>query len=141
MTTTTLSLISEVQEFLSRPLHRAWINGKAVESSDEKTFDTYDPGTGERLATVAHMTGGDVDAAVCAAQQAFQESGWAQMPPNERGVMLHRLAYEVEKRLNIIAQIEALEAGKIESQAQGDVENCVSSACLENRFFEAVRLR
>ena len=79
------------------------------------------------LATVPNFSRQDVDAAVAAAQQAFDKSGWATMPPNERGALLHRLADEVERRIPIIGQIEALDAGKIEAQAQGDVANFVAT--------------
>jgi aldehyde dehydrogenase (NAD+) len=73
------------------------------------------------------MTAKDVDAAVAAAQKAFDKSGWATMAPNERGVLLHRLADAVEKRIPIIGQIEALDAGKLEPHAQGDVANFVAT--------------
>jgi aldehyde dehydrogenase (NAD+) len=76
---------------------------------------------------VPHFNERDVDAAVNAAQRAFEKSGWATLPPNERGAILHRLADEVERRTKIIAQIEALDAGKIEAQAQGDVANFVAT--------------
>ena len=69
----------------------------------------------------------DVDRAVQAAAEAFAHSGWAQLAPNERGVLLHRLADAVEKRKPIIAQIEALDAGKILAQAEGDVQNFVDT--------------
>ena len=49
------------------------------------------------------------------------------MAPNERGVLLHRLADEVEKRKAIIGQIEALDAGKIAAFAEGDVQNFVDT--------------
>ncbi len=126
-TTATLELLPEVEKFLAAPLQRPWVGGKEVTASDGDTFDTHDPGSGEKLATVSHFSARDVDAAVSAAQKAFEKSGWATLQPNERGAKLHRLADEVERRLNIIAQIEALDAGKIEAQAQGDVGNFVAT--------------
>jgi aldehyde dehydrogenase (NAD+) len=73
------------------------------------------------------MMAKDVDAAVAAAQKSFDTSGWAKLPPNERGAILHRLADEVERRIPIIGQIEALDAGKLEPHAQGDVANFVAT--------------
>jgi aldehyde dehydrogenase (NAD+) len=127
MATATRELLPEVDDFLSNPVLRPLVGGKEAKSSDDDTFETHDPGSGEKLATVPNFTGKDVDAAVAAAQKAFDKSGWATLPPNERGAMLHRLADEVEKRLTIIAQIEALDAGKVEAQAQGDVANFVAT--------------
>jgi aldehyde dehydrogenase (NAD+) len=127
MATATVDLLPEVGKFLDKPLHRPWVGGKETAAGDSATFDTHDPGSGEKLATVPHFNERDVDAAVNAAQRAFEKSGWATLPPNERGAILHRLADEVERRIKIIAQIEALDAGKIEAQAQGDVANFVAT--------------
>jgi aldehyde dehydrogenase (NAD+) len=49
------------------------------------------------------------------------------MTPNERGVLLHRLADTIERHKNILAQIEALDCGKILAQAEGDVQNCIDT--------------
>jgi aldehyde dehydrogenase (NAD+) len=127
MATVALDLLPQVGKFLDKSLQQPLVGGKPMSASDGATFETRDPGTGEELATVPHFTSHDVDTAVAAAQQAFDKSGWATMPPNERGALLHRLADEVERRISIIGQIEALDAGKIEAQAQGDVANFVAT--------------
>jgi acyl-CoA reductase-like NAD-dependent aldehyde dehydrogenase len=126
MATATQELLPEVESFLSNDMQRPWVGGREANAAEGGTFETHDPGSGEKLAVVPNFGARDVDAAVAAAQKAF-DSGWATMPPNERGVLLHRLADEVERRLPIIAQIEALDAGKIEAQAQGDVANFVAT--------------
>jgi acyl-CoA reductase-like NAD-dependent aldehyde dehydrogenase len=127
MATATLDLIPEVGKFLDSELQQPFVGGKATSGSEKGTFETHDPGSGEKLATVPSFTAKDVDAAVAAAQKAFDTSGWATMPPNERGALLHRLADEVERRIPIIGQIEALDAGKLEPHAQGDVANFVAT--------------
>jgi acyl-CoA reductase-like NAD-dependent aldehyde dehydrogenase len=127
MATVMSELLPEVEEFLSKSLLRPLVGGKEVEASEGSTFETHDPGSGEVLATVPNLTAKDVDAAVVAAQKAFDKSGWATLPPNERGALLHRLADAVEKRIPIIGQIEALDAGKLEPHAQGDVANFVAT--------------
>ena len=45
------------------------INGKFEDASGGKTFETYDPRTGEPLMTVAEAQAEDVDRAVKAARQ------------------------------------------------------------------------
>ncbi len=121
------AILPEVAAFLSQGPIKGFVGGQEVESSNGETFATHDPGSGQKLADVFAMQGDDVDRAVEAASQAFKESGWAQLPPNERGVHLHRLADEVERRAPIIAQLEALDCGKILSQAEADVENFVTT--------------
>ena len=120
-------LLPEVTEFLSRPLHQGVLGGEHVASSSGGTFTSYDPGTGEAIAEVCDMTAEDVSRAVEAGAQAFRETDWSRMLPNQRGALLHRLADAVEKRLPIFAQIESLDVGKIYAQACGDVQNFVDT--------------
>ena len=137
------ALLPEVEAFLSKEIHGAVIGGQEMLASNGDTFETHDPGTGEKLATVANMQANDVEHAVAAAQKTFDEADWARLPVNERGVHLMRLADAVEQRKPIIAQIEALDCGKIETQAADDVQNfidtiryfyCVSQTKLEKNL-------
>lgn len=125
--TMTSNLLPEVQEFLATEVHASFVGGKPVQSEDGTTFITSDPGSGERLAEVFDLCPNDVARAVDVAGEAFRKQPWANLPMNERAVLLHRLADEVEKRKSIIGQIEALDAGKIQEQAEGDVQNFVDT--------------
>ncbi|QDU79385.1 Betaine aldehyde dehydrogenase [Polystyrenella longa] len=118
-----VDLLPEVKEFLSRDVHAGFVGGKSMTASNGDTFDVLNPATGEKIATVASLQPDDVAKAVDAAEEAFRNSGWATLQPNERGALLHRLADAVEAKKSIIGQIEALDAGKILGQAEGDVQN------------------
>ena len=121
------SLLPEVTAFLEQPLHKSFINGGWVEASGNQTFDVVDPGQGQKIATVTALQQTDVDAAVDAAVNAFEGSGWARMPVSERSAALHRIADAVEDRKAIFAQIESLDCGKIYAQAVEDVENFIDT--------------
>lgn len=130
MSTTTTSspkLLPEVSVFLDAALHKAFVNGEWVEASGGQTFEVVDPGTGGHIATVAALQKEDVDRAVDAAANAFEGSGWAKMPVNERSAVLHRIADAVEQRKAVFSQIEALDCGKIYSQAEEDVQNFIDT--------------
>lgn len=120
-------ILPEVAEFLSSGPLPAVIGGQSVPAAGGEVFATTDPGSGETLAEVHAVQPDDVDRAVQAAAVAFARSGWARLSPNERGVLLHRLADAVEKRKYIIAQIEALDCGKVYWQAEADVQNFVDT--------------
>ena len=120
-------LLPEVERFLSSAPLAGVVGGKDVAGSSGETMPTLDPGTGEPIAEFCVLSAADVDRAVKAAAEAFRKSGWATMPPNERGAMLHRLADAIEKHKKVIGQIEALDAGKILAQAEGDVENFIAT--------------
>ena len=126
-TATAPRLSPEVEKFLSGAPLKSVVGGKDVAGSSGATMATRDPGTGETIAEFCVLDAADVDAAVKAANHAFKHSGWATLPPNERGVHIHRLADAMEKHKPIIGQIEALDAGKILGQALGDVQNCVDT--------------
>lgn len=127
---------AQVDSFLSQSPLKAYIGGAWVPALDGSTFTTRDPGTGEPIAQVSAMGAKDVDRAVQAATQAFRSSGWAEMSANERGVLLHRLADEVERQKPVLARIEARDAGKILAQAEGDVQNFVDTL----RYFIEISL-
>lgn len=126
-TITSHELLPEVRQFLASGPLKAVIGGREVESCSGETFETRDPGSKTVLAEVHAMQPADVDRAVQAAAEAFRASGWARAPANERGVLLHRLADAVQRRVKVIAQLEALDCGKIYGQAEADVLNLVET--------------
>ena len=134
-------LLPEVERFLNGKTLSGFVGGKEVQSSNGETFTTYDPGSGEKIADVYALQADDVERAIESANKAFRGQDWARLPQNERSVLLHRLADAIEKHKAIIGQIEALDAGKIEAQAQGDVQNCVDTLRYFADLAQHVRLR
>ena len=122
-----IELLPEVAAFLDQSPLGGVIGGKDVMASGGAVFCTRDPGSGQPLAEVAAMQADDVDRAVEAAQQAFDTTGWPRLSPNQRGVLLHRLADAVERRKAILVQIESLDAGKIPAHCEWDVQNFVDT--------------
>lgn len=128
MTTTfknDLQLLPEVKTFLSRDVLPAIVGGREVMAASGATLATIDPGSGQELAEIQDLDASEIDRAVDVANAAFP--AWAKLSLEERSKILLRLADAVEKHKPIIAQIEALDAGKIEAQAQGDVQNFVDT--------------
>ena len=113
----------ELNEFLSAQPLKLYIGGHWSAAGGGKTFETLDPGCGKRLASAAAGDGSDIDRAVQAARKAFQRGGWATLPVNDRAVILHRLADLIEKRVDLISEIESLDVGKPRSQAKADVQH------------------
>ena len=122
-----LELHPNVSSFLAAPLQRAFVNGEWVEASGGHTFDVVDPGTGNKIATVASLQKDDVDAAVDAAEAAFKAGSWSQMPVSERCAVLHRIADTVEQRKSEFAQVESLDCGKVYEQAEADIQGFVDT--------------
>ncbi len=117
-------LHSAVREFLQtgNEPKKLFIGGEWVAAKSGATFEAKDPGDGSVIARHAAGDAADVDLAVAAAQQAFKKSGWAEMPVNDRAVILHRFADLIDKHRDILAQIESLDVGKPFIQAvSGDI--------------------
>lgn len=133
------NLLPEVEAFLSRSPFASFVGGKAFESSTSETVATYDPGSGDKLAEIADLNASDIDRAVDVAAAAFP--AWSKLPNDERGSILLRLADAVEDHKAVIAQIEALDAGKIEVQAEGDVQNFVDTLRYFVKLSQDVEIR
>jgi aldehyde dehydrogenase (NAD+) len=73
-------------------------------------FDTTDPSTGEKLATVAQGSATDVDTAVKAARAALP--AWQSLTSHARARYLYALARQVQKHSRWLAVLETLDNGK-----------------------------
>src|SRR5438034_741113 len=87
-----------------------FINGAWMEPSAGEYFDTADPSTGEKLATVAQGSPTDIDAAVKAARAALPE--WQALTPHARARYLYSLARHVQKHSRRLAVLETMDNGK-----------------------------
>jgi phenylacetaldehyde dehydrogenase len=100
-----------VANFIAQP-RKMLINGHWVDSVSGKTFPTYDPSTGEVLATVAEGDSADIDLAVKAARKAFETGPWRKMSASERGRLIWKLGDLIDQNLEEFAFLESLDNGK-----------------------------
>jgi aldehyde dehydrogenase (NAD+) len=75
-----------------------------------ETFETQNPATTARLASVAQGSAADVDAAVRAARAALP--GWQALGPHGRSRHLYALARMVQRHSRLFAVLESLDNGK-----------------------------
>lgn len=108
-----------------RNLHRAFsfkpivprltqhlINGKFVDSASGKTFDTFNPATEEKICSVQEGGEAEVNNAVAAARAAFDTGAWRYMAAKDRGRILYKTADLIEKHIDELAALEAMDNGK-----------------------------
>jgi aldehyde dehydrogenase (NAD+) len=88
-----------------------YLGGEFVEPRSGEYFPTLDPSQGEPLAEVAQAGKEDVDLAVGAARDAF-ENGWSDISPAERAKYLYRIARILQERAREFAVLESLNGGK-----------------------------
>ena len=89
---------------------KLWIDSRDADALSRETFDTMNPATGAKLATLPRARREDVDVAVRSAARAFP--AWARLDPNERARILWKAGELVMSKLEELARLEALDTGK-----------------------------
>ncbi|WP_079514683.1 aldehyde dehydrogenase family protein [Rossellomorea marisflavi] len=101
------------------------IGGQRTESESGETFTTYNPATGEALATVSLAGIEDAEKAVQAARNAFDYGKWKKAPVNKRSRTLNKIAGIMRSRFNELVSLEIMDSGKSLSAAQGQVMQAI----------------
>ncbi len=91
---------------------QCFIGGKWTASASGKTFETIHPATEEVICEVAEGDKEDVDAAVDAAREAFDNGPWSKMDARDRGQLIWKLAELIEEEAEDLAALETLDNGK-----------------------------
>ena len=88
-----------------------FINGEWVPGGGD-TMEIVNPATEEVVHRVPVATEADVDRAVRAAREAFEDGRWSGLGAGERARYLYRLADILEGRIEELARIETEATGK-----------------------------
>lgn len=101
--------------------HRLFIGGELVNAHGGATFETFDPGTAQPLASVASAGERDIDDAVAAARKAFDSGVWSQLDPVERSARVMELADLIQASISELALLEAMDSGGLVARTGSDV--------------------
>jgi acyl-CoA reductase-like NAD-dependent aldehyde dehydrogenase len=115
-----VELIPEVTKFVEGS-PKMMIGGRSTEAESGDTFEVIDPATGRELTHVPRGGLADVDAAVAAAREAFDDKRWSGLRPGKRSEILFKVGELIKRNIPELAQIEALDAGKPVSLASGEI--------------------
>jgi acyl-CoA reductase-like NAD-dependent aldehyde dehydrogenase len=105
------ALSDSARSFAAGP-HRMVIGADRLEAADGRSLETLDPATGRAIAAVPHAGAEDVDRAVRAAREAFEDGRWSGIAAAQRTRALLALADAIEANADELAQIESLDNGK-----------------------------
>ncbi|MGD8219685.1 CoA-acylating methylmalonate-semialdehyde dehydrogenase [Pseudomonas thivervalensis] len=98
---------------------RLLIDGEWVESQSSEWHDIVNPATQQVLAKVPFATAAEVDAAIAAAQRAFQT--WKLTPIGARMRIMLKLQALIREHSKRIAAVLSAEQGKTIADAEGDI--------------------
>jgi betaine-aldehyde dehydrogenase len=92
--------------------YKLFINGELVDSASGKKVEDIGPASGEPIAEVPATTAEDVERAVNAAREAFDDGRWSKLPHGSRAAILEKLAMALEAHAAELAELESQDAGK-----------------------------
>jgi 1-pyrroline dehydrogenase len=100
-----------VTETLERAkTYQQFIGGGFVDAADGKTAEVINPANDQVIANVPASSQEDVDRAVNAAEKAFET--WKQTTPQDRSLLLLKIADALESKADELGRIESANAGK-----------------------------
>lgn len=104
---------------------RNYVDGEWVAVESEGGQDAVNPATGETLAHVPFSTGSEVDRAVAAAQDAFED--WRSRAVEERTQPLFELKRLLEEHRDELAELLVQDQGKTRAEADGEMHRAIQN--------------
>lgn len=102
---------------------KLFINGQFKDSSDKTIKTSYDPSNGMEVAKYHVPSLKDIDEAVHAANTAFYNPEWKNMPQEARADLLLKISEKLKERSKEIVDIEVRDSGSTLRKAKADVHN------------------
>lgn len=97
---------------MKNPSHLLYIAGERRPATRGASFQSWNPYTGDTVATFADGTPEDVDEAVAAARAAFRGE-WSRTPGSGRASLMARLADLIDEHADSLGRLETQENGKL----------------------------
>lgn len=103
------------------PVQQMYIDGNWTAAESRETREIINPFNRKVIATASEGNENDVNVAIQAARNAFDQGGWVATPANERGKLLYKIASLIERDQEELARLETLDTGKTLIESEGDM--------------------
>jgi succinate-semialdehyde dehydrogenase/glutarate-semialdehyde dehydrogenase len=113
--------VAQLPDFLKTD---CYVGGAWVSAESKERFDVTDPANGDVLAHVPRMNSTDTEAAIAAAQAAYE--AWSSKTAADRASILNAWAAAMRENAEDLARLMTLEQGKPLSEARVEVEYAAS---------------
>jgi alpha-ketoglutaric semialdehyde dehydrogenase len=100
-----------------------FIGGEWVDAASGETFESTSPADGEAIGVFPKSGAEDVDRAVAAAKEAYED--WRLVPAPKRGEVLFRFAQHLVEHKAELTDLMTHEMGKVAAEAGGDVQEAI----------------
>lgn len=101
-----------------------WIGGKFEHGASERQL--YNPADGQPLCKAAEAGAHQVEKAIMAARQAFDQGPWPRLTAHERAQFLFKLADKIDEQAAELAELETLNNGKPLRESQYDIADAAN---------------
>lgn len=98
--------------YVRKEPYKLYINGAFVPSESGKTFEVVNPANNQVFAAAYYGGEADVQKAIEAAREAFDNGEWSKMSAKDRSKLLLKAGKILSERLDEFAVVEALDCGK-----------------------------
>jgi phenylacetaldehyde dehydrogenase len=106
-----LASVSEATRSFLKRKHQHFIGGDWIDGVSGERRDVVDPATGKVISTMANGGAQEIDLAVKAAREAFENGPWRKMSPNERSKILWKIGELIDKYSVELAELDVLDEG------------------------------
>jgi acyl-CoA reductase-like NAD-dependent aldehyde dehydrogenase len=103
--------------------YQLFINNEWINPASGAWFESTEPYSGKAWAEVPRGGAADVELAVRAAHDAFEAPAWRDLTATQRGALLRKLADLVSQNINVLAETEQRDNGKLIAEVSGQVQN------------------
>lgn len=104
------------------PSQYLYIDGHFIDGGGRRTQDIYNPADNSVLGQLPHATTADLDAALAAAERAFQSWRWSS--PMDRSALLRRVGGLIRERCDELAMALTMDQGKPLAEAKAEIMSC-----------------
>jgi 1-pyrroline dehydrogenase len=102
--------------------YQQFIGGEFVDAADGRTAEVINPASDEAIASVPASSSEDVDRAVAAAATAFES--WKKTTPQDRSLLLLKIADALDANADELGRLESANAGKPVGAAIDEIGVC-----------------
>ncbi len=98
-----------------------WLN-----TTNGKKLDSFNPATGELIASVYQASEEDYEKVLNASEKAFEE--WKKVPAPIRGQLVREIGEALREKKDALGSLVTLEMGKIKQEGDGEVQEMIDIA-------------
>ncbi len=103
-----------------------WLGGESLETDATDVIESYNPATGERIASVTATTPDEYEQVIRAARAAAIE--WRKVPAPVRGDAVRHIGNVLRDYKDALGSLVTMEMGKIKAEGDGEVQEMIDIA-------------